>query len=97
MAVLRIAMAQLAVVGLGVAFIDAGYLWGLPRNARTPSVLLVGLAMVAVASAWVANRALTKLRLRRWLGMMVAGACATVATLTTLEVSMIVIVNTVGS
>ena len=97
MPALKIAIAELVIVALGSAFIIIGYFWADQRGWRTYSILNIGLAIVAVASAWAVRRATSNLGLRGWPGLMVTGCCAGLAVFATLCVSFLVLLNKLGS
>lgn len=97
MNVLKLVIAELTLIAVGVVLIAGTYIWVLPKffhDQKTYSVLVVGLVLVAVASGFIAHKAGANNRLPGWLLVVcVSGGATTI----TLLLSLFFIVNTRGS
>jgi hypothetical protein len=95
--VLRLLFSELVVITIGVLLISGAYSFVIPKyfhDQRTYSALIVGLALVAIASGYIARQAWLKARLLGWL--FVASVSAGV-TAVTLLLSLFFILNSRGS
>ena len=97
-AFLKLFLAEVAIVGVGVAIISATYIWILPRffhDQKTYSVLIGGLLVIALGSGVIAFRATSpEGRIPAWLFVAVVSGVATVSAFL---VSLFIILNTRGS
>lgn len=93
----RFFIAESIVVAVAVALISSAYIFVLPRyfdDRRTYSVLILGLAIVAVASGYVARKEWVATRSGGWLLTLAISGIVTVATLL---LSLFFILNNRGS
>lgn len=94
--IVRFFIAEAVVVAVAVALISSAYIFILPRyfdDRRTYSVLIGGLVIAAVASAYVARQWLAG---RSW-GWSLTLAISGIVTIATLLLSLFLIVNSRGS
>jgi len=96
-ATLKIAVAELGIIILGSAFIVACCALAHQPGYGTSSIVFVGLALVAVASAWAVRRETGRRGFPRRRRTVLTVCCTGLAVFATLLVSMTVLVNTYGS
>jgi hypothetical protein len=95
--VIRLLVAEAAVIVVTVALISSTYIFVLPRyfdGRRTSSVLIVGLAIAAVAGACIARSAWMTRQPSGWVWTVAVSAIVTAATLL---FSLFIILNTQGA
>jgi hypothetical protein len=97
MNILKLAIAELALIAIGVVLIAGTYIWVLPKffhDHKTYSVLVVGLFLVAVASGFIAHKCGQNNQPQGWILVACVSGAVTVLTLL---LSLFFIVNTRGS